>query len=93
MRNASMKVRKNILNRENHSHKKMSNWQFAIPDEFEFVFTEARLYQRGVWHLWGLNRRKFLQIYEHQSVQVEVNRKGYYFTDYLYIFITRCSSR
>lgn len=79
MRIASMKVRKKHLNRENHSHeKKKSNWQFAIPNEFEFVFTEDRLYQRGVWHLWGLNRRKFLQIYEHHSVQVEVNRKGYY---------------
>lgn len=51
------------------------------------MFTEDRLYQRGVWHLWGLNRLKFLQISEHHSVQVEVNRKGYYFTDYLYIFI------
>lgn len=54
------------------------NLQFAIPYEFEFEFTEDRFYQRGVWHL---NRRKFLQIYEHQSVQVEVNTKGYYFTD------------
>ena len=44
-----MKVRKGILNRENHSHeKKKSNWQFAIPDEFEFEFTEDRFYKRGV---------------------------------------------